>query len=74
MCHQQFALNNIFSETTRPRALIYDLKHCLVDLYQVCSVGGPRVLKGNRPIKSTIEFLLKLHTVMECYMLSEKVK
>ena len=31
-------------------------------------------LKGNRPIKYTIEFLLKLHIVMECYMLSEKVK
>ena len=31
-------------------------------------------LKGNRPIKSTIVFLLKLHIVMECYMQSEKVK
>ena len=31
-------------------------------------------LKGNRPIKSTIEFLLKLHTMMECYMLSDKMK
>lgn len=31
-------------------------------------------LKGNRPIKYTTEFLLKLHIVMECYMLSEKVK
>ena len=29
-------------------------------------------LKGNRPIKSIIEFLLKLHTVVECYMVSEK--
>ena len=41
----------------------YRLKYCL---------KGP--LKGNRLIKSTIEFLLKFHTVMECYMLSEKVK
>ena len=31
-------------------------------------------LKGNRPIKSTIEFLLKLHTVVEYYMVSEKMK
>ena len=30
-------------------------------------------LKGNRPIKSTIEFLLKLHTVVECYLLSEEM-
>ena len=29
-------------------------------------------LKRNRPIKSIIEFLLKLHTVVECYMVSEK--
>ena len=29
---------NIFlSETTRPRALIFGMKHHLVDLYQVCS-------------------------------------
>ena len=31
-------------------------------------------LKGNRPIKSTTEFLLKCYTVVECYMESEKVK
>ena len=28
-------------------------------------------LKGNRPIKSSIEFLLKPYTVVECYMVSE---
>ena len=38
---KQFALN-IFSETTRPRSFIFGIKHCLVDLYQVCSVGDPR--------------------------------
>ena len=38
---QQFALNNIFHETTKPRALIFDTKYCLVDLNQVCSNGGP---------------------------------
>ena len=31
-------------------------------------------LKGIRPIQSTIKFLLKLYTVVECYMESEKVK
>ena len=31
-----FSLNDIFSETTRPRALIFGMKHCLVDFYQVC--------------------------------------
>ena len=29
-------------------------------------------LKGIRPIKSTVEFLLKLHSVVKCYLLSEK--
>ena len=38
-----FALNDIFSETTAPRALKFDMKHCLVDLFQVCSVAGPGV-------------------------------
>ena len=45
MCCKQFALN-VFSETTRPRALIFGMKHCLVDLCQVCSVGDPRVQNG----------------------------
>ena len=30
------------------------------------------VLKGNRPMKCAIDFLLKLHTVVECNMISEK--
>ena len=29
------------SETTRPRALIFGMKHHLVDLYQVCSNYSP---------------------------------
>ena len=29
VCRQQFALNDIFSETTRPRDLIFGIKHCL---------------------------------------------
>ena len=45
MCRKQFALN-VFSETTRPRALIFGMKHCLLDFYQVCSVSDPRVQKG----------------------------
>ena len=46
LCRQQFALNDIFSETARPRALIFDMKHCLIDLYQVCSNGAPGVRNG----------------------------
>ena len=38
-----FALNDIFSEATAPSALKFDMKHCLVYLYQVCSVAGPGV-------------------------------
>ena len=44
--HQQFALNNISSETTRPRALIFDMEHCLMDLYQISSNGGPGIRNG----------------------------
>ena len=29
------------SETTRPRVLIFDMQHHLVDLYQVCSNNAP---------------------------------
>ena len=43
MCGKQFALNGILSETTRPRALIFDMKHYLVNPYQGYSVGAPRV-------------------------------
>ena len=43
---EQFALNNISSETVRPRALIFGMKHCLVDFYQVCSNGGPGIRNG----------------------------
>ena len=46
ICRQQFALNNIFFDTTRPRALIFGMKHYLVGFYQVCSNGGPEVQKG----------------------------
>ena len=33
---------DIFSETPRPRprALIFGMKHCIVDVYQVCSNIG----------------------------------
>ena len=34
---------HLLSETTRPRALIVDMKHCPVNHYQVYSVGGPRI-------------------------------
>ena len=38
--------SNISSETDRSRALIFGMLHCLVDLYQVCSDGGPWVQNG----------------------------
>ena len=44
-CRQQFALN-IFPETARPRASIFGMKHCLVNLYQVYSNSAPRVQTG----------------------------
>ena len=34
------------SKTTRPRALIYGMKHHLVDLYQICSNYAPRAKHG----------------------------
>ena len=43
---QQFALNNISSETARPRAFIFSILHCLTDPYQVCSNGGSGVQNG----------------------------
>ena len=52
-CHQSMSVvrhpsstitsNDISSETAKPRALIYGMQHCLVDLYQVCSNGGPGI-------------------------------
>ena len=45
MCRKQFVLN-VCSETTRPRALIFGMKHCLVNLYQVCSIGDLMVQNG----------------------------
>ena len=56
--------------------VILDVARCylwLFTLYINIKIGKI-VVKGNRPINSTIEFLLKLHTVVECYMLSEKMK
>ena len=44
---QQFALNNICSETASPRALIFGMWHCLIDLYRVCSKGGRGVRNGS---------------------------
>ena len=34
------ATNDISSVTTRPRALIFGMQHCLVDFYQVCNWWG----------------------------------
>ena len=57
--HQQFALNNISSETSRPRALIFGMEHCLVDLYQICSNGGPGVQNG--PVTGGLGFKNEIH-------------
>ena len=45
MCRKQFALN-VFSKTTKPKTLIFLMKHCLKDLLQVCSIGDPRAQNG----------------------------
>ena len=37
------------SETTRPRALIFGMKHHLVDLYQVCSNKTPGAKNVHAP-------------------------
>ena len=37
------------SETTRPRAFIFDMKHHLVNFYQVCSNYIPGAKKLPRP-------------------------
>ena len=39
-------LNDLFSETARSRTLKFDLKHCPLDLYQICSTSAPGVLNG----------------------------
>ena len=39
----------IFSETTRPRALIFSMMHQLVDFYQVCSKYTPGAKNGTAP-------------------------
>ena len=41
------ASNYISEETARPRALIFGMVHCLVDLKQVYSDGGPGVQNGS---------------------------
>ena len=38
-----------FSETGRPRALIFGISHLLEDLYQVCSYDAPDVKTGPAP-------------------------
>ena len=47
MHRQQFVLNDIFSDTISPMALIFGMKHCLEELLQVNSAGGPGVQNGS---------------------------
>ena len=42
-------LNFFFSETRKCRALIFGMKHLLVDLYQDCSYDAPGVKTGLAP-------------------------
>ena len=37
------------SETTKPRALIFGMKHHLVDFYQVCANYTPGAKNGSTP-------------------------
>ena len=39
-------LKKFFSETTRPRALIFGMLHLIVVLYQVCTNDGNGSAKG----------------------------
>ena len=67
-CHQpmaacvvrrpQFALNDI-SETSRPRALIFGMKHCSADIYQVYTNGGHGV--QNSPAVGDLVFENKIY-------------
>ena len=59
VCRQQFALNDIFFETSRPRALTFNMKHCLIDLYQVCSNYGPGV--QNSPASGVLGSKIRKH-------------
>ena len=46
MCRKQFAVN-AFCGTTRPRAFIFGMKHCVVNLFKVGSIGDARVQNGH---------------------------
>ena len=52
--YQLCVVNSLLSETTRPRALIFDMKHCLINLYQVYSAAGPKV--QNYPVAGGLGF------------------
>ena len=41
----------ILSETTRPRAMIFGMKHYLVVFYPVCSNNTPGAKNGHTPVK-----------------------
>ena len=47
-----------FSETTEPRALIFGMKHHLVNLYQVCSNNTPGARKGLAPGSNVLHRLI----------------
>ena len=54
---QQFSLSNIFSETARPRALIFGMKHCLVDFtkfVQMMPLGSKMAVAGGLEFENKI--------------------
>ena len=54
------------SETTRPRALIFGMKHHLVDLYQVCSnytPGAKKIFLSETTSPRALIFGMKHHLV-----------
>ena len=48
-----------FSETIMPRALIFGMKHHLVDLYQVCINHAPGAKNGPAPGSHVLHRLLE---------------
>ena len=49
MIFKMKTLKILLFETRRPGALIFGMKHHLVDLYQVCSNYGPGAKNGSAP-------------------------
>ena len=64
-------LLNVFYETTRPRALIFNIKHCLVDLYQMCSTGDPRIPNSIPGLATYFCFSFRFLKKGSCHLLAK---